>query len=305
MPNPWEMTWDPSSAQTQQDQKPWEMNWNSPSSSSSSQPGLLDSVYGIGKSLLKTGASIGGDALNKIDSYTGAPGRAAAMTLEKEGVSGQGLLDAAHSFKNQFGADTASAPSASDVRKGLGIPDMPAADVLSQSPYGPMKAAGYAMKAFGPKMDLGDLATSVATDPTSYIPLGLLADATGKAGSAAKGLLSGTKDAAEIADEAKPVAGSVGATLDGLHDNSVFDWSTRDEMGQGKPQTTSEPMAVESGPVNDRVELAKQIASQLIPSKFKIPYQLAKKGAKAISNISPQDVELAGKGLLNTYRSSE
>lgn len=195
--------------------KPWEQKWETPPE----DPGLLGNTINFGKQLTKEVAGYAGKGLDALDSYTGAPGRAATRTLQLEGPSG--ILDAARAFKNQFGEDTANAPSARDVRKGFGIPDLPAPEVLGRAPgmLGPAAQVGYAMAPdFLKKMDLGDMAVGAATDPLTYVPVGGLIEGASKM----KNALVGGKEVADIAQATKPAV-QAAEEIPALHSKNSWD----------------------------------------------------------------------------------
>jgi len=136
-------------------------------------PGLLSRVFSI------------------IDSYSGAPVRAAVGSLEQGG----GLSGAANAYRNQFGQNPGGAPTGKDLLpESLSLSDSPSSLIQSAAKHIPY-VSDKTREAIGnitPK-DLEGVAADVALDPTSYIPFGkvagLLGKGVSKVGDVAGGLL--------------------------------------------------------------------------------------------------------------------
>lgn len=114
-------------------------------------------------------------ALRKVDSYTGAPSRAAIAALQDDALSPGKAWDAA---KAQFGQDPTLAPTGQDIVERAGVPK-----------------GSTAARALGFGMD-------VASNPTSYIPLGDIIGAGAKGAGRLAGILpvglEGAADAAPL-----------------------------------------------------------------------------------------------------------
>jgi hypothetical protein len=154
---------------------------------------LIGSVASVGKRLV-------GKALDKVDSYTGAVGRQFAGSLTDH----KGLMGSLKAAKDQFGADTALAPSAHDLSEKWGLPQIDVKQALSKSHVAPAKITGFLLNkdnAFN--ASLTDAAVGVATDPLTYIPFGTLGKAgkavAGEAKAGMKGLMEASEKAAQEA----------------------------------------------------------------------------------------------------------
>lgn len=184
------------------------------------QPGLLSR---IGGGLLSGAAKIA----NTVDSYSGAPVRAAVGSLE----DGGGLSDAASAYGKQFGANPEDAPSGRDLVTKLGASEKPflspetAATVEkgllgAGSKFGIKKLPDYmkgAIEKTSPADALG-FGANVVTDPLTFLPVGkavegtlnLAKDALPAAGKAIGGVAKG------VADATAATTGRVGNALTGV-----------------------------------------------------------------------------------------
>ena len=161
--------------------------------------GLLGTLGGMAKDLA-------GKALDKVDSYTGAPGRMFAGGL----LAHKSIPESFQAAKNQFGADTALAPTSHEISEKLGLPQIDVKKALMKSHLGAAKVGGALLNKDNPaNISLTDAAVATATDPTSYIPVGLLGKTLRTVGGgvkeaaiSGKGLLTGKSVGKNITEAA-------------------------------------------------------------------------------------------------------
>lgn len=188
------------------------------------QPGLLSR---LGNGFQK--------AMSTVDSYSGAPVRAAVGSLEKGG----GVSDAVSAYGKQFGADPSTAPTSADIVEPLGISKA----TLKSSGYADTVERGLLHALHIPMSpqsipsvtkglientspnDVAATAAGAVTDPLTYVPIGKL----GEAG--ARGAVS----LAEKAGEVLPKAGN--ALAKGISDATVRIGSATTGVEPGAIQT--------------------------------------------------------------------
>lgn len=151
-----------------------------------------------------------GEVATKIDSYTGAPARAAIGALE----DGKGLGGSFEALKNQWGEDPARAPTARQLREkaGIDLGDQPLLDEKSGLgqvfKHGPM---GYLATHVSPN-EAADVGIDMAADLTNAVPLmGPVKSAMGVGLKGSEGALKGFKSVAGGASKrAEQVAKKIG-----------------------------------------------------------------------------------------------
>jgi hypothetical protein len=166
---------------------------------------------------LATGAA---DVARAVDSYTGAPARAAIGAAQ----DGKGFGGAMSALANQFGEDPSRAPTGGDIRRKAGYdfgdesiihPDSKLAKVLGKIPS--TMLANYVLTRASPN-DVADVGIESAADLTNLIPVGGIVKRGAKAGvEALDAGLRGTGRAITRGGElaasggAKVLAGAAGA----------------------------------------------------------------------------------------------
>lgn len=149
-----------------------------------------------------------GKALDKLDSYTGVPTRAAAKSL----LDGKGLIQAGKDFADYYGTPPSLAPSAKDIQTQAGIPEIPASKLfkgdignhlaaeltkdkfpgfsekIRNAPHiiTPLTGLGEVMERTGADFDAAEFGTGAALDWTNAIPLVGQAKQLGKLGKGTK-----------------------------------------------------------------------------------------------------------------------
>lgn len=158
---------------------------------------------GIGQQLLNGLVTVG----KTIDSYTGAPTRAAISSLQDDVTKPGRALGA---FAHQFGEDPEQAPSGKDIARKAGVPDTALSQVAprlySESGDGlALKRGGF----FDPTASgAAGLGIDIAADPTNFIPVGLIAKGATKG--AANAISKGVNLTADALKGSGEVAASVG-----------------------------------------------------------------------------------------------
>jgi len=127
------------------------------------------------------GAILGGVAKvgRAIDTYTGAPTRAAIAAAQTAPSPSEILPNAVNAFSNQFGNDPSKAPTGQDIVENAGVPKASAAS----------KVLGFGMDA--------------AANPLNFVPVGEIVGGTAKALGGVVGL------GGDAADAAAPVSDAV------------------------------------------------------------------------------------------------
>lgn len=157
------------------------------SASKSSNDDDILKKYGVATP--KPDKGIIANALDKLDSYTGAPSRALVGGLQQ----GKGLLGSLKEFGAHFGGDNSTAPTGKDIQKGFGIDDATLKEVMSGG-SGLMKLGGLVTRKDDPigKVNFPELLINSATDYSNVLPLGKGIEATASlAGKGAQALKLG------------------------------------------------------------------------------------------------------------------
>jgi len=197
MANPWEKYASQPSREVAQVSAPWE-KYGQSQQPIQEEPGLLSTI-GTG---IMDGLSAAGEF---VDSYSGAPTRAAINTL----VQGQGGGAAAEAFYDQFGSNPNLAPTGKEIAANAGlstenkiIPRNPLAVADEQRAFNRQNVPTTS-EVVSPA-GMAGLAIDVGADPLNFIPIGMMAKGgaklTGKAVTGgAKYALKGTVAAADAA----------------------------------------------------------------------------------------------------------
>jgi len=205
---------------------PWS-NYQAPAESPSApDSGFLTQA---GKSILGDIGKVG----QTIDSYGGAPTRAAIASLQDNPTD---LSGAASAFKNQFGANPALAPTGKDIAAKAGLSTEPilspenqdiAANAVKVTPFGFIAnkvAPGSVENVAGASpAGVAGLGVDVAADPMTYLPMGKAAEAVaGTAARQAGNIGKAANAVGEIASSAgTKVTSKVGSMLTGIPEQEV------------------------------------------------------------------------------------
>lgn len=209
MSGPWEKYSSSQTAQPQEDSGPWS-KYSQEQNASKEEPSMADSII--------QGISDVGSA---IDSYTGAPARAAIGAIQKR----ENPITAAY---NQFGEDPSLAPTGKDIATQAGIDDSSpigsfalkdvarqvgrsvpvVGDILAPAMESVVGSTDLGRKTFSPTAaDVSGAAIDFAADPTLLIPTGVIARGANVAGkTASAGARAATGAAASVA-KATPILG--------------------------------------------------------------------------------------------------
>lgn len=153
--------------------------------------------------------------LSKVDSYTGAPVRAAIGSLQNGASPGE----AGWTAVRQFGADPALAPTGKMIAQKAGVSDAPLAspDVAAAAqsaarfdPYSAQAAGIFNAVAPVQRSTAAGAAIDVASNPTTYMPIGEIIGGGAKLAGRMVGL--GAKTAEAVSDAA-PEAGAALASV--------------------------------------------------------------------------------------------
>lgn len=165
---------------------------------------IRDSQPGIMNDYVKPALGLIGSAANKIDSYTGAPLRAAIAEDESKGLAGHPIS----AFANQFGQDPSTAPTGKQLLKGAGI-NIPETAIPPISPL----LAGLNIAGYHPTYnDVAGAGVEMAANPLNVIPGIPEAKAAEQAASSAPEVAAASKGPS-IAAKA---TGSIGETFTGV-----------------------------------------------------------------------------------------
>ena len=158
---------------------------------------------GIYSNYVKPVLGLVGAAANKLDSYTGAPTRAAIGEEEANGLAGKPIS----AFMNQFGQDPSTAPTGKQLLSGAGV-SIPESAIPPISPL----LAGLNYAGYHPTYnDVAGAAVEAAANPLNLIPGAAEAKGAEEA-AVGTGMGGGPSGPSKIGK----IAGSTGETLTGI-----------------------------------------------------------------------------------------
>lgn len=199
-----------------------------------------DSGSGIYDSYVKPALGLVQSAMNKVDSYTGAPMRAGIMAAENAPDLSSVPGAVVSAVKNQFGADNSTAPTGKQINAPLGIPDteIPAG-------FSAISPALALARYFGYKPTYADVAgagTEMAANPLNALPLMEGTNIAAKAGDVASGAVDlVTKP---FTDAIGSAASRVGEEVTGINKELIKNYLDKtDEINKAISEYGSDPAA--------------------------------------------------------------